>query len=91
MLLKPAWQKAIDAPPSQTCPLPEQLWNMPPPLPPLLLLPLALPPIPGGVTPPLPPLPAFPPQSLEQELISQELMLRTHCWQLDERLPPHPW
>ena len=89
MLLKPAWQKSIDAPPSQTCPVPEQLWNMPPPLPPLLLLPLALPPIPGGVTPPLP-LPTFP-QSLEQEAISQELMPRTHCWQLAERLLEHPW
>jgi hypothetical protein len=92
MLLKPAWQKSIDAPPAQTCPVPPQVWNMPPP-PPLLLLPplLPLPPIPGGVTPPLPPLPAFPPHSLEQELISQELMLRTHCWQLAERLLEQLW
>jgi hypothetical protein len=92
MLLKPAWQKSIDVPSAQTCPVPEQVWNMPPPLPPLLLLPLLLPPIPGGVTPPpLLPLTALPPQSLEQEVISQELTLRTHCWQLAERLVEHPW
>jgi hypothetical protein len=85
MLLNPAWQKSIDPPPAQTCPVPPQLWNMPPPL----LLPLPPLPIPGGVTPPLP-LPAFP-QSLEQEFISHELTLRTHCWQLGERLLEHPW
>jgi hypothetical protein len=59
-------------------------------MPPPLLLPPLLPlPIPGGVTPPLP-LPTFP-QALEQELISQELMLRTHCWQLGEMLLVQLW
>jgi hypothetical protein len=57
-------------------------------MPPPLLLP-PLPPLPPG--PGLTPLLPAVPQALEQELISQELMLKTHCWQLDEMLLAHPW
>jgi hypothetical protein len=99
MPLKPLWQNSALPPPAQTHPVPPQLWNIPPPLllPPLLLPPLLLPllllppllPPPGGVTPPLPP-PMFP-QAFEQERISHELMLSTHCWQLAEMLLAHPW